>query len=294
MEINNLNVCSTVLQTANTLSLSNELIRALETLSIADWDEVSELYTALTSNNFAIDMETISVSQMKSENGPLRLLGTALLQAHFAHKIYSANGIPDLIWHDTFFDISIWCDNCKTKNGRIGLENIAWLQYHSKLELFRLGRLQFQMAKLMFPHYIPPKNFESQGIHAGDSVLMLHIPQGKPLTPNDCDQSLMHIRAFCRAFFPEYADVPILCESWLLYPNNQLFMTPNCNILSFASRFKLLGIMENPSQAIERIWSWSNSPIDELAEKTTLQRTAKQYLQSGGKLGEGFGLLRAR
>ena len=53
-------------------------------------------------------------------------------------------GISDEIYYDTFYDLTIWSEDCKEKFKEYGLNKPQWLSIHLDGRLFRLGRLQFE------------------------------------------------------------------------------------------------------------------------------------------------------
>ncbi len=55
-------------------------------------------------------------------------------------------GIAGEIFDKTFYDITIWCEECYRKYQIYGLEEIGWIAQSVKMNLFRLGRLQFEIV----------------------------------------------------------------------------------------------------------------------------------------------------
>ena len=68
-------------------------------------------------------------------------------------------------------------------------------------------------------------------------------------------------------------------------------MDSSSNILRFSSLFDLVYSVEDDRQAIERIFGKRKIIKSKYEEKTTLQRNAKRFMQHGGKLGVGIGIL---
>ena len=85
---------------------------------------------------------------------------------------YQAEHIPEEVFDQTFYDLTIWCRECKRKQGIYGLEELWWLAQSVKEHLFRLGRLQFEPIVLKEP-------LEGNGvrIEAGVKGLNVHIPK---------------------------------------------------------------------------------------------------------------------
>ena len=281
----------TIVETASRLGLSSELIRLAEIMQ----HNRPAAIQAMADNLFKSPKEACDqvrmVRQIEGRFAPGFFFGVALRQAGMALDEYRRRGLDESLWLETMGDIAIWCGNCEHRLGQPGLEKLDWLQYHFRLELFRLGRLQFQMTPLTPPDWVAPEALADGGLRAGQPVLNVHIPQGEPLDPEACGRSLAASGRFFGAYAPEYRDAPRVCESWLLYPGNRAILPPEGNIARFAGRFRILAETDDASQAVERIWSWPEKAMADLPEDTSLRRAAKAHLLAGGSLGEGFGLL---
>ena len=204
-------------------------------------------------------------------------LAWALDSALQVRSRYQSLGIADSVYFDTMRDITVWCGNCRAP----GLQNTAWLANHMRLELFQLGRLQFQMAPFQKPHYAACPS-------ALAPVLHVHIPQGSPLDHDACRRSFQYAKTFFAAHFPDYAYRAFVCESWLLFSGNAQFMQPNSNILKFASLFQLCGDNTKNPQGYDRIFGVRRPHF---ARSTSLQKSARRYILHGGRLGVGFGYI---
>lgn len=196
---------------------------------------------------------------------------------------YEKLGIPDEIFYATMDDIRIWCENDSNK----GLKNINWIKNHINCELFKIGRLQFQLHTCKNPtlkYKLLPFNY-------GEKVIYIHIPQGEKLIYSDCINSIKSAKVFFAKYFPHYKYRFFFCESWLLYGENWQFMEPGSNIMQFNSMFDVVYSVNYDCQAIEKIFGKRQFNKSHYAEKTSLQRNAKQYLMEGGKLGFGVGVI---
>lgn len=197
-----------------------------------------------------------------------------------AYEEYRLKGIADEIYFDTFTDIEIWSQTCRRDSGEYGLEQINWLQEHVLLRLFKLGRLQFQPVAF-------GEDLEVEGIRVSRNQLVLnvHIPEGAPLDPRQVEDSFQLAKAFFRGVTPVF-----ICSSWLLYPNLSDVLEPESNILKFQQHFYIYKVDDHSRQAEERIFQTRNLDLTRYVERTSLQRSAKAYLQAGHKLGSGFGI----
>lgn len=196
---------------------------------------------------------------------------------------YDRLNIDDRVFFDTMSDISIWCSN----NNNKGLKNYGWIKNHLSCELFRLGRLQFQL----FACNNPTLNYSLLPFGFGEKMIYVHIPQGERLIYDDCISSLKHAKVFFAEHFPDYEYKYFFCESWLLYGDNNKFMSPNSNIIKFASIFDVKYSVKDDSQAIERIYGKRQLFKSRYPENTSLQKSAKKFMQNGGRLGVGIGVI---
>ena len=221
----------------------------------------------------------------------VELLAFTILRAQETLALYRSRGYEESVFWDGMQDIAIWCGNCREKTGEPGLEEFFWESFFLKAEIVTLGRLQFQVCDLHKPAWTSDEELATVGLKNGDPVLNVHIPQGRPLKKEECLRSF----ELAKAFFKDYDYKMFVCETWLIYPRNHEYMRPGANILDFETLFEVISTCDNPHLAVERIWNyWNEFPADvhDYEENTSLQRAAKQYLLSGGKLGEGFGVRR--
>lgn len=211
-------------------------------------------------------------------------LAVVLKASEETYKFYRQKGIDDRIFFDTMDDIRIWCE----ENDNKGLKNYNWIKNHICFELFKIGRLQFQIFR--FPYII--YNYRETPLKFKENVIAVHIPSGEKLDYDECVSSIEKAKAFFKKYFPEYRYDYFICDSWLLYDKNKEFMAEDSNIIKFQSLFSIPFSRSADSQAIERIFGKREKDINCYAEKTSLQRAAKEYMQNGGKLGVGFGYIK--
>ena len=255
---------------AERLNLPENLINELGKLNEG---EISSLAEKCLEKGF-------SAIKRKSD---IERLGVILCCALKAKEQYERLGISDEIYYHTMSDIRIWCENNKNK----GLKNYGWLSNHVRCELFRLGRLQFQLY--------PCKNrtliYKKLPFDYGESLIYVHIPQGEKLSAEECIRSFEMAEEFFKKYFPDYNYRYYFCESWLLYEGNKEFMKEDSNILKFASMFTHAYSVKIDEQAIERIFGKRRFFKKLYPESSSLQKNAKAYMQEGGRLGVGIGYI---
>lgn len=222
-------------------------------------------------------------------------LAAAIKAAEYTRDFYNGKGIDEGILFDTLNDIAIWCEN----NGNKGLKNYRWIKNHICGELFKLGRLQFQLYKSSNSTL----NYKKLPFNFNDNLIYIHIPQGEKLLKKDCIESIKSAEKFFNYYFNGYDYKCFFCESWLLYENNIDFMDADSNIVQFMSLFDIAYSVSNEGQALKRIFGIDNksiffrmiskrkSAVLSYPEKTALQKSAKNYMLNGGKLGVGIGTI---
>lgn len=229
-------------------------------------------------------------------DGAAFCLSFALSEAERAFTQYQKLNIPEEIYYDTMRDISIWADTCKKEENIVGLCELSWIRHALYLNLFRIGRLQYQFFKTNHTvSGIPLKSRRQVPIKSGQPVLNIHIPEDGRLDYSACRESLEAARVFFATYFSQYAYKGFVCDSWLLDPRNALFMRENSNILQFSTLFDcVVQTKRNNHELLRRLWGIHKASREELAtlpENTDLQKRAKQYLLSGGKTGSGYGFI---
>ncbi len=211
---------------------------------------------------------------------PMLALAVILKLAVDVKSQYDKSGIDEKIYFDTMSDIKIWCE----KTGNKGISEYMWLRNHVKFELFRLGRLQFQLYQCKNKTLL----YNKLPFRYGDNLIYVHIPEGEKLSENKCRASFAMAGEFFARFFPDYKYEYYFCESWLLFDGNRDFMKEDSNIVKFMNLFEHCYSMKIDVQAIERIYGKRKFMKKNYSENTDLQRRAKRYMMNGNKLGIGI------
>lgn len=230
------------------------------------------------------------------QEGAVLCLAAALRIAEKTYAAYRERGISDSVFYDTISDIAIWTRAAEREKGVCGLLEVSWIRESLFLNLFRLGRLQYQFFKTDYRFVgIPRRERRRLPLPDRSFVLNIHIPAGGRLDPGGCRSSLAEARRFFAEFFPEYEYAGFTCVSWLLDPQNREFMAPQSNILQFFTLFDAVVPTRLKSDLTRWVWGESASDPEKIrsfAENTDLQRRAKSYLLAGGRPGVGYGFIR--
>ncbi len=262
-----------MLNLAKEIGLDENLISGLCNISEKDKKKAYRLAEKCSDGDF---------SCLKKEK-PFIRLAVVLICAVRAREEYAEKGISDEVFLDTMSDIKIWCENADNK----GVKNYGWLKNHLKLELFRLGRLQFQLYECKNKTL----NYKKLPFSYGEKLIYVHIPQGERLDTERCKASFRKAESFFKKYFPEYKYKWYFCESWLLFEGNKNFMAENSNILAFASLFDHRYSVKIDVQTIERVFGRRRLLKRNYPEGTALQRNLKKYMLGGGKPGIGVAVI---
>lgn len=201
-----------------------------------------------------------------------------------AYENYRDKGISDQIYWDSMKDLKIWLEQCYRKYGIYGIYELLWIGQTIKLEVFRLGRLQYEKM------VIKKDLGQARTIKSGTDIINLHIPEGEKLDRQSCLESLSKVKSFYGM-----EDNPIIiCDSWLLSPKLREVLDKESNIIKFQELFYLIDWRFEYPQAEERIFKDIMDNKEDYPEDTSLQRKAKAYYLRGEDFGVGLGVIKDR
>lgn len=189
------------------------------------------------------------------------------------YSLFRKQGISDKIYYDTFYDLTIWAEDCKKNFQEYGLNNPQWIAIHLDGRLVRLGRLQFEKTYCLFKGNEVP-------------AISIHIPAGEKLDIEKCKNSFQKAKHFFKTDFVYF------CHSWLLYPDLRNILSDTSNIIKFQEFFEIIKVDFEVRQAEQRIFGMEMEDYTKYPQNTELQRTARNYLMEGKHLGNGFGILK--
>jgi len=313
----------------------------------------------------AADWETICAwPELEAALGPesdVFYFLVALSGVPIMHGVHRAHRVPEEVIRATLRDVDHWpMRSVPGKGEHAGpgrsQESLAWVSLFLRGELYRLGRLQYQMHPFeeevrAFRHRelgavvvlaedgarfdtdgqadpdgsalngwqaaltrdgdevvgnpilpvgraIPrevrlPLAEWGQVVAPGDPALHLHIPDGSPLTPEACEDSLRRALEFFPRHFPEYGFTCFCCHSWLLNTWLETVLPPHSNILRFQQEFYLLPVPTEPDSPLKDVFGTVPVDLTRAPRETRLQRAVLGVLEAGQKIGHraGAGLL---
>ena len=198
---------------------------------------------------------------------------------------YRERGVADEIFWNSMLDLRYKLEECKAVKGVIGSFVASWFAGFFDMTRFALGRLQFEIV----PFHA---EYDKNGHRLTDDSLVInvHIPRtGTPLYEEECEAAYAKAKAF---FADEFdGEVPIVCYSWLLYPENETLFAPNSRIVSFARRYDVFrhGISKDRAD-LWRLFDTEEQHPDRLPVDTSARKAVVEHLRCGGKLGWGYGV----
>ena len=262
-----------MIELAKKLHLDPSLITALTRMSDTQQHKID-----------AVCRQCLTDFHVLSLHGDMMRLAVCLQYAvKFTLPAYREQHIPEAVFYHTMDELRIWCEN----NGNRGLKNYRWIKNHLRCELFKIGRLQYQLYTCQEKAY----RYELLPFDAGEQVVYVHVPQGEKLLYADCVDSLKSAKAFFEQTLPYYEYHWFFSESWLLFEDNWQFMAQDANILQFQLLFDIRYSEPDDRQAIERIFGKRHWLKSRYPKETSLQKRTATYLKHGGKPGIGIGVI---
>lgn len=192
---------------------------------------------------------------------------------------------PEEVWLDTMKCYPRFIAEHRRSYGYNGFDRGGWTVRQAGARLFRLGELEYELLEEQPENGNPPCR-----------CISLHIPSDAKLQPKLLNESLAKARAFLKEFFPEWAELPVMCETWLLSPRLKEWLPEDSKILHFQAAFDIESTDPEDEAALEWVFyvaegQRASLDLNALPEDTTLQRQMKADLLSGGKPGSARGRL---
>lgn len=202
-----------------------------------------------------------------------------------AKQVYRQRNIDEKIYYDTMLDLRYKLDECKLVKGVIGTFVSSWFSHIFKLEIFALGRLQFEVVNF-------GENYQKNGykLTPESKVINIHIPRTlTPLYEQSCEEAIEQAKEF---FADKFDGVfPFVCYSWLLYYENEQILPHHTNIYKFFARFDIFKTdIKKDNNEIWRLFDTDERNPDRLPANTSVRRAYIEHLKKGGKTGDSYGV----
>lgn len=202
-------------------------------------------------------------------------------------------GIPEDVSRLTLADLGRSMAVHRRRHGVGGLDLAPWLSRHFRGVLYQLGRLQFERVRLGI-RTAAAILAAGEPSRPGEPALAVHIPDFcGPLTPRACDESFERAKAFFARHFPDEPVSVAVCDSWLLDGQLAGYLPPDSNIVRFQRRFRPSYRPEHDDEVtLGFVFGRVPPSLDELPQRTTLQRAVVDHLRAGRRWYGGAGWLR--
>lgn len=202
---------------------------------------------------------------------------------------YKRAGLDEELFWDTIKDLKYKLIECKNVKGVWGTFVIFWYPIFFSLNLYKLGRLEFERTKYSGDE---PYRFGDTEIKKGDTVYSVHIPSCGSLSK---DLRMDSYRRAFEFFKEERGDKPLICvcHSWLLFEDNRKIFPAKTNLVDFMGDWHI--IKNEVSEKFDDAWRVYGRDFDlndkELPLETTQQRALYEWIKAGNKTGAGFAVL---
>lgn len=149
-----------------------------------------------------------------------------------------------------------------------------WVPRQISCNEFRIGELEYETVD-----------------DGENKSISIHIPSDAIMNTANLRKSYISARNFFTKYYPEYKDVDMYCDSWLLSPALEKLLPENSNILKFQKEFIINRVDSDFKYFMNWVYKKDDIPYEDLPENTTLQRNMKKFLLNGGKVGSAAGKL---
>lgn len=201
----------------------------------------------------------------------MKMLTAMLLCTLKTREAYARQGIADPIFLATMDCFPRFVKEHMVSYGTYGFDREFWTVRQISGVLFRVGLLEFELR---------------------EKDVSLHIPTGARLDPEAVTASLEAGKAFLSRHFPDWAEKPMTCHSWLLSPTLQELLPPDSGIRKFQDRFRVTPQEEENRDFIMWVFKHDDLPLEQLPEDTSLQRILKAHLLAGKPFVDARGVLK--
>ncbi len=213
-----------------------------------------------------------------------------LLQcAELLKKRFLGKGVSEEIYWDSMNDLRYKLLECMECEYEVGTFVGGWFAGWFEVDRFTLGRFQFE-PRTVDEDYTTKSGYK---IKKGDFCVGMHIPSsGVPLTDEVRFDSYKRAYEFFKDRLTD-GKLIIKCGSWLLYENHYKFLPEHLNIRKFMDDFDIYNSEESENFGDDwRVFGhYTDFPLEEWPEDTSLRKAYKHWLLGGGKAGHGEGII---
>lgn len=250
--------------------------------------EVSVLVAAMGRTDPLPDLPPVT-ADVVDPPGYFALL-VALLTVPYTRAYHRERGVPeDTTWR-TLVDIGRNVAVHHRRHGRLGFDDLGWVALHLTGQLYDLGRLQVNRARL---GGTVARVMGEHGLEArpGEPCLEVHIPRySGPMDLTACRRSLTRAAEFFPRHFADESPRYLVCHSWLLDPVLAERLPETSNIVGFQRLFTVVRDAEPADEAtMIFVFEDPTRPLADYPRRSRLERAVLEQLESGGHWHGGRG-----
>lgn len=259
------------------IELQPEIISQLESVEKElNLEQIDSCLNGLTERKTAAKAYEDLKTHLGEDAGNIRMLYCQLEAARRTYQNYQKKHISDRIFIDTMKCFTRFIEECGRKNGHLFFDRGWWAYRQASMSLFRIEALEYEFQE-----------------RDGEPVIALHIPSNADLTAESVDESLKQAEVFFREQYPDFKYDKYTCSSWLLAPALKQLLSEESKIICFQKRFDILEENREDREFMEWLFQVpENADYNNLPEKTSLQKKAKNLLLDGGHIGSAYGIIR--
>ena len=202
-------------------------------------------------------------------------------------KIYLQEGFSEEFFWRLAQNMQKHLTSCKQEFNVWGNALDVWEWVFHERQCVSFGRLRFEP----YPHYC---DVSYKGIKKNDTIILIHVPSGEPLSFDAVTDSLRQGYEHFKSRFPNGV-VPFVARAWMLYPPYfENVFTKGSNLQRFASLFHILE--QYPDDTFKHFpyifgCTYKDNDFSKLPQNTSLQRNLVAFLSEGNLMGSGYGIL---
>ena len=176
----------------------------------------------------------------------------------------------DNIFFDSMKRISEEANLYFKENGDYGLYDYHFLANHIRGSIIRLGAFEYQY-----------------GIFNNEKACFLHVPDNADMTLESRTSSYKLARKY-------FGNLPIVADSWLLYPEHKKMLSEDSNIANFMNDFDIISTSETTdySETFHVFGRLSDYSYENLPKETSLQRAYAERVKNNLPVGSAIGILK--
>lgn len=207
------------------------------------------------------------------------------------HQCFVDANIPRQVWLDSIDDIRLRALLYFEKTGKVGLSknDARWLRHLMGFKLFKIGSLQFQPFEMLYldkdgigRDFMRFTDEQKRRLPSGTPVLNTHIQNGADLRPEALRATFAQARDFFRHYFSSQDFKAFITYTWLLYPGLNKILPAESKILQFAEMWDVVSVVDDKTQALERIFGGRCRRKADYPQESSLQRLALKRMDALG------------